>query len=238
MTQYLEYYIMGIILLPAIILAIIAQNKVNTTYNAFSKVLSQSGKTASEVARLLLDSAGLSHIKIIQVTGHLTDYYDPKKQVVALSSSIYNSTSVAAIGIAAHEVGHAVQYKEKYAPVKLRSALIPITNFASSALWPLVFIGLIFGYIGTYDSPLSQGFLWAGVIVFGLAAFLNIVTLPVEFNASARATRVLYKTEILTAKETAGAKKVLSAAALTYVAAMLVSVLNLVRFLMVFGRRN
>ena len=238
MTQYFEYYIMGIILLPAIILAIISQNKVNSTYSAYSKVLSQNGKTAAEVARLLLDSAGLTYVKIIKIAGHLTDHYDPKKQIVALSSAIHDSTSVAAIGIAAHEVGHAVQYKEKYAPVKIRAALIPITNFASTALWPLVFIGLIFGYIGTYDSPMSQGFLWAGIIFFGLAALLNIVTLPVEYNASNRATRVLYKTEILTAKETAGAKKVLSAAALTYVAAMLVSVLNLLRFLLVFSRRN
>ena len=232
-----EYYTMGIILLPAIILAIIAQSKVNSTYTAYSKVLSQSGKTAAEIARLILDSANLSHIKITKVSGHLTDHYDPKKKLIALSTSVHDSTSVAAIGIAAHEVGHAVQYKEKYLPIKIRSLLIPVTNFASVMLWPLVFIGLLFNYGSTFDNPVGLFFIWAGVVVFGLAALLNIVTLPVEFNASNRAVKVLYKTQILNAKETAGAKKVLSAAAMTYVAAMLISVLNLVRFLLVV-RRN
>lgn len=231
-----DYYVMGIILLPAIILAVIAQNKVNTTYSAYSKMLSEGGKTAAEIARFLLDSAGLSNIAVTKVSGHLTDHYDPRKKIVALSASVYDSTSVAAIGIAAHEVGHAVQYKERYVPIKIRSVLIPATNLASTMLWPLVFIGLLFNYGSTYNNPIGLFFIWAGVAVFGLAALLNIVTLPVEFDASNRAVRVLSKTQILTSKETAGAKKVLSAAAMTYVAAMLVSVLNLVRFLLVVRR--
>lgn len=229
---YYEYYLMGIILLPAIILAIIAQSRINSTYTAFSKVLSQQGKTASQVARIILDSAGLYDVEVVKVSGHLTDHYDPKKKIVALSSGVYDSTSVAAIGIAAHEVGHAVQYKQHYVPVKLRSLLVPLTNFASSMLWPLVFLGLIFNF-GSTSSSFGTIFILSGVILFGLTAIFNIVTLPVEFNASNRAIKVLSKTGILNEKELDGAKKVLSAAALTYVAAMLVSVLNLIRFLLV-----
>lgn len=229
--MYLEYYLLGIILLPAIILAIIAQSKVNSTYSAYSKVLSQSGKPAHEVARFLLDAAGLGHIRVTRVSGHLTDHYDPKKGIVALSAGVHDSTSISALGIAAHEVGHAVQYKEKYFPIKIRAFLIPVTNFASNALWPIVFLGLILNFGAGYSS-LSHIFIIAGVAVFGFAALLNIITLPVEFNASSRALRVLSHTQLLSSSETAGAKKVLSAAALTYVAAMLISVLNLVRFLL------
>lgn len=236
--MYLDYYIMGIILIPAIILAIVAQSKVNSAYNAYSKVIAASGKTAAEVARLLLDSAGLQHVKVQKTNGHLTDHYDPRKKIVALSSQVHDGTSVAAIGIAAHEVGHAVQYKEKYIPVKLRSALIPVTNIASATLWPLVVIGLIFNFMASSETLIGTIFIWAGIILFGLSAVLNLVTLPVEYNASNRAVRVLAKTEILTAKETAGAKKVLNAAALTYVAAMLVAVLNFIRFLLVVNRRS
>lgn len=230
--MYFEYYIMGIILLPALILAIIAQNKVTSTFNTYSKVLSASGKTGAEVARIILDSAGLTNVQITRVRGHLTDHYDPKKKIIALSSAVYDSTSVAAVGIATHEVGHAIQYKQNYAPVKLRSALVPVTNFASNLLWPLVIVGLLFNF-GASSSALGMVFVWSGIVLFGLAALLNIVTLPVEYNASNRAVKVLYRSQILTEKETEGAKKVLNAAALTYVAAMLVAVLNLLRFLLV-----
>lgn len=232
--MYWQYYIMGIILLPALLLAIYAQTKVNTTYSTYSKMLAKSGMTASQVARILLDCAELNNVKIIQVSGNLTDYYDPKKKVLALSSTVHDSSSVAAIGVASHEVGHAIQDKNGYVPFKLRSFIIPITNFMSTLLWPLVIMGLIFNFAAVPGSIVGDVFLWCGVIIFGLAVLIDLVTLPVEYNASKRAVNTLYKTEILDATETAGAKKVLSAAALTYVAALLTSILNLIRFLLVF----
>ena len=231
-----DYYIMGIILLPAIILGIYAQSKVSSTFRAFSGMKAQSGKTASAYARELLDLSGLQHIKVIKVSGNLTDYYNHKKQVVALSSDVYDSTSVAALGIASHEVGHALQYKQNYVPIKIRNVLVPVANFSSKMLWPLVFLGIIFGFGSSSNSVVGLVFVWAGVILFGSAALLNILTLPVEFNASKRALVTLQATNTLTQTELNGAKKVLNAAALTYVAAMLVAVLNLVRFLLISDR--
>lgn len=230
---YWEYYLMGIILLPAIILAAYAQTKVSTTYRKYSQVFSKRGMKACELARLLLDCADLNHIQVTQVAGELTDYYDPKKQIVALSKSVHDSTSVAALGVTAHEVGHALQYKTNYLPMKLRSLIIPIAKFSSALLWPLVMIGLIFNFVAIPGSFIGDVFLWSGIIVFALAAILDLVTLPVEYNASKRAVEILSQTEILDEEESRGAKKVLNAAALTYVAALLNSILNLVRFLLV-----
>ncbi len=235
--MYLDYYIMGIILLPGLILAIIAQVKVNSAYSKYSKVIAKGNQTAFEVARLLLDTAGLKHIKINKVSGHLTDHYNPKTQSINLSSGIYNSKSIAAIGIAAHEVGHAIQYKQNYMPVKIRSLLIPVTNFASSLLWPLVIVGLLFNFMADTTTVIGLVFIWSGIILFGLSILVNLVTLPTEFNASNRAIKVLSNSQILDSTETVGAKKVLSAAALTYVAALLVSMLNLLRFVLVVSRR-
>lgn len=232
-SLYWEYYIMGIILLPALILAIYAQSKVNSTYGKFSQVMSKKGIKAYEMARLLLDCAELQNVKVIQVAGNLTDYYDDKKKVVALSSSVYDSSSVAALGIAAHEVGHALQFKNNYLPVKIRNIIIPITNISSTLLWPLVMLGLIFNFAAMPGSLVGDICLWSGVIIFGLAALLDLITLPVEYNASHRAIQILSKTEILDDEETKGAKKVLGAAALTYVASLLTSILNLIRFLLV-----
>lgn len=232
--MYWDYYIMGIILLPAIILAAYAQTKVSSTYAKYSKVLSKSGMSGSQVARLLLDCADLKNIRITQVSGSLTDHFDPKKQIIALSTSVHDSTSVAALGVAAHEVGHAIQEKDGYLPYKIRRFIIPVTNFLSTMLWPLVILGLVFNFAAVPGSIIGDIFLWSGVIVFGFATLVDLVTLPVEFNASKRAINTLYKTEILDPSETAGAKKVLSAAALTYVAALLNSILNLLRFVLVF----
>lgn len=231
--MYWDYYIMGIILLPAILLAIYAQSKVSTTYATFSKVLSQKGIKSQEIARLLLDCADLNNITVTKVNGKLTDYYDHKNQVLALSSSTYNSASVAALGVAAHEVGHALQYKDGYLPIKLRSLIIPITRVSSTILWPMVVIGLMFNFAVYPGTTLGNIFLWIGIIFFGLAVVLDLITLPVEYNASNRALALLSQTEILTEEETKGAKKVLSAAALTYVAALLNSILNLLRFILV-----
>lgn len=228
--MYWEYYLMGIILIPGIIFAAIAQSKVNNAYSAYSKVLSKSGKTAAEVARLILDTAGCTDITITRVNGHLSDHYNPKKKIIALSSSVHDSTSVAALGIAAHEVGHAIQYKKGYLPMKVRSLLIPITNLSSVVLWPLVIIGLIFNFVAIPGSIVGNVFLWIGIAFFGISVLLNLVTLPVEYNASNRASKILFDAQILDQTEVNGAKKVLNAAALTYVAALLVSVLNLLRF--------
>lgn len=232
--MYWDYYFMGIILLPAILLAAYAQTKVSTTFAKYSKVLSQNGMTGSQVARVLLDCANLSHIKLTQVAGNLTDHFDHKKQLVALSTSVYDSASVAALGIAAHEVGHAIQARDGYLPYQIRRLIIPLTNFLSATLWPLVILGLAFNFAVVPGSLTGNIFLWCGVAVFGFATLVDLVTLPVEFNASRRAIDVLYKAEILTESETEGARKVLGAAALTYVAALLNSVLNLLRFILVF----
>lgn len=231
---YWEYYVMGIILLPAIILAAYAQGKVSSTYSKYSKIASQKGMRACEMARLLLDCADLKNVDVVRVNGQLTDYYDDKKKVVALSASNHDSTSVAALGVAAHEVGHALQFKNNYFPVKFRTFIIPIVNFSSKMLWPLVLIGLVFNFAAMPGTIVGDIFLWSGVIVFGLAALFDFVTLPCEYNASNRALQILEQTEILTEEETKGAKKVLSAAALTYVASLLNSILNLVRFILVF----
>lgn len=230
---YWEYYIMGIILLPAILLAIYAQTKVSTSYAKYSKIASAKGITAVEMARLLLDCADLQNVDVIRVNGELTDYYDDRKKVVALSTSTHDSTSIAALGVAAHEVGHALQYKNNYLPIKLRSIIIPIAKFSSTMLWPLVMLGLILNFAAMPGSIIGDIFLWSGIIVFGAAALLDFITLPCEFNASKRALQILEQAEILTPTETQGAKKVLSAAALTYVAALLNSILNLLRFVLV-----
>ncbi len=232
--MYWDYYVMGIILLPAIILAIYAQTKVSLTYTKFSTVLSKKGFKAQDMARILLDCADLQNISIKRISGELTDYYDHKKQVIALSASVYDSSSVAALGVAAHEVGHAIQYKDNYLPIKIRSFIIPLTKFSSTILWPLVVIGLMFNFAVIPGTMFGDIFLWIGVAFFGIMVLLDLVTLPVEYNASHRAITVLSQAEILDEEETNGAKKVLSAAALTYVASLLNSILNLVRFLLVF----
>ncbi len=239
--MYWDYYLMGIVLLPAILLAIYAQSKVNSAYSQFSKVFTEKGFKSQDVARLLLDCADLKNISIKRIEGRLSDYYDHSKQVVALSSSTYDSSSVAALGVTAHEVGHALQFKDNYLPIKIRSFIIPITNASSTLLWPLIVIGLMFNFAVYPGTVWGNLFLWIGVAFFGLAVLLDLITLPVEFNASKRALDLLSQTEILNKEETEGAKKVLSAAALTYVASLLNSMLNLVRFLLVFllnARRN
>lgn len=231
--MYFEYYIMGIILLPGIILSIYAQAKVNSTFAKYKTTFAECGKRASDIARLFLDQAGLRDINIIRVRGNLTDYYHHKKKIIALSDSVYDSESVAAIGVACHEVGHALQYKSGYFPIKLRNLIIPICNFANSMLWVLIFFGALF-----YYTSLGTTFLWIGVGVFALAVLLNLITLPVEYNASHRALQILKDSTILQEDEVRTAKEVLYSAALTYVASLVVSILNLVRLLLVIGRRR
>lgn len=234
--MYWEYYLMGIILIPGLILASIAQARVSYNYSKYNKVISKKGLTACQVARLILDSAGLSNVNIQKVSGRLTDHYDPKTNTISLSNEVYDSTSVASIGIATHEVGHALQYATNYAPVKIRSFLVGVSNSSSTILWPLVIIGLLLN-LGT-QSVFGSICIYSGVIFFGISVIFNLVTLPVEYNASSRAKFILSNSQILDSDEMVGVDKVLKSAALTYLASLVVSILNLVRFLVVVKRND
>ena len=230
--MYFQYYLMGIILLPGILFASYAQIKVTSTYNKFNQSFIASGITAAEFIRRLLDAADLSHIRVTCVNGHLSDHYNPKTEEICLSSEVYHSSSVSALGVACHEVGHALQKKERYAPYQFRKFIIPVTNIASKLLWPLVIIGLILNFGVMQGSIAGDIFMWSGIGFFGLSVLVNISTLPVEYNASKRAVKILKTTGTMTEEELDGTKQVLNAAALTYVAALLVSILNFLRFLL------
>lgn len=239
MFAYWEYYLMGIILLPGMIFAIYAQAKVNMEYDKYARVYAKTGITASDLLRQLLDGCGLSHIQVKRVSGNLTDHYDPKKEVICLSSDNYDSSSISALGIACHEFGHALQKQKKYVPYKVRSALVPVCNIGSQLLWPLVIIGICLNF-AAIESTIGNIFVWAGIGFFGLSVLFQLATLPVEFNASKRAIQLLRGTGTLDEEELVGTKKVLSAAALTYVAALVMAMLNLLRFLLfvLMNRRN
>ena len=218
-----------IILIPAIIFSLIAQGMVKSTFNKYSRVNNSRGLTGFDAARAILDRNGLSHIRIERVGGELTDHYDPRANVIRLSDSVYGSTSVAAVGVAAHEAGHAVQYAVGYSPIKLRNAIIPVTQFGSRLSTPLVILGLVF----SWDFLITAGILlFCGVVLF------QAITLPVEFNASRRAISTLRDDAFLDDDELRGAKKVLTAAAMTYVAAMVSALLSLVRLLVLSKRRR
>ena len=225
---FYDYYYL-ILVVPAMLLAFWAQHKVNSTYDRFSRVCSYRGITAADVARSILRDNGLSDIPVERVAGRLTDHYDPRARVVRLSDAVYNSSSIAAIGVAAHEVGHACQHAAHYVPLTLRSAIIPITNLGSSLSVPLILIGLLLG-----NDTLAV----FGVLLFSLVAVFQLITLPVEFNASSRALRTLEARDILAGEELAGARKVLSAAAMTYVAALAVSLAQLLRLALIVGGRR
>lgn len=219
-----------LLVLPAIIFALIAQIMVKSTFSKYSSENNQHGYTAKEVARKILDENGLYNVSIEYVSGNLTDHYDPSANVIRLSDSVYNSTSVAAIGVAAHEVGHAIQHAQGYAPIKIRQAIIPITQIGSSLALPLVFIGMLIGAL-QWLIPIGI-FLYTGVVLF------QAVTLPVEFNASGRALKTLDKNVILYKSEVKMAKKVLTAAAMTYVAAMFSSLMSLLRLILISNRNR
>lgn len=218
-----------IIVVPAILLGLWAQLRVKSTYARYSQVRASRSITADQVARLILDDNGLRDVPIQRVSGSLTDHYDPGKRVVRLSDSVYGSPSIAAIGVAAHEVGHAVQHAVGYSPMKLRSAIVAVTNIGSSLSMPLILIGLLLN-----SSKLAM----AGVALFSLVAVFQLVTLPVEFNASRRALATLESRDILTPQELSGARSVLTAAALTYVAALIQSLAQLLRLVILVNGRN
>ncbi len=219
-----------LLVLPAIIFALIAQIMVKSTFSKYSSENNQHGYTAKEVARKILDENGLYNVSIEYVSGNLTDHYDPSANVIRLSDSVYNSTSVAAIGVAAHEVGHAIQHAQGYAPIKIRQAIIPITQIGSSLALPLVFIGMLIGAL-QWLIPIGI-FLYTGVVLF------QAVTLPVEFNASGRVLKTLDENVILYKSEVKMAKKVLTAAAMTYVAAMFSSLMSLLRLILISNRNR
>ena len=220
-----------VLVLIGVLLSLWAQSRVNSTFARYSRVRSFSGMNGAEAARRLLNSQGIYDVTVQPVSGKLTDHYDPRTKVVKLSDSVYNATSVAAIGVAAHECGHAMQHNEGYGPLRLRSALVPVANFGSQLSWPMILLGILFGGLG---SPLVQ----VGILMFSLAVLFQLVTLPVEFNASSRAVRLLDSQGILSGEEVDGTRKVLKAAALTYVAAAAGSILQLLRLVILFGGRD
>ncbi len=225
---YMDRYYL-ILIIPTMLFALWAQSKVSSTFNKYSRVRSSRGYTAAQICRQILDGNGLYNVRIEHIAGNLTDHFDPTTNVVRLSDSVYNSTSVASIGVAAHEVGHAIQHATGYFPIRIRSAIIPITNFGSKLSMPLILLGFIMQ---------AQPLINLGIILFSLMTLFQLVTLPVELNASGRALRTLEGDNILYGEEVSQARQVLTAAALTYVAALLTSAAQLLRLILLYGRRS
>lgn len=218
-----------VLVLPAMIFALIAQGMVQSTFEKYSKTPTKSGMTGYEAARMVLEQNGIYDVRIEQVAGNLTDHFDPRAKVIRLSDATYASSSAAAVGVAAHEAGHAAQYASDYAPIKLRTAIIPITNIGSKLTLPLILIGALFAV---------QPLVTLGILFFAFSTVFQLVTLPVEFNASRRAMEALRSSKCMYDEELGSSKKVLTAAAMTYVAALAVSLMQLLRLILIFGRRN
>ncbi len=219
------------LVLIGVVLSMAASAKVNSTYAKFSQVRSMTGLTGAEAAKRLLNSQGIYDVQVRHVAGKLTDHYDPRTKTVNLSDAVYGSTSVAAIGVAAHECGHAIQDNTEYVPLRLRAAIVPAVNIGATISWPMIIFGVLIGGLG---SPLVM----IGILLFSLSVLFQLVTLPVEFNASARAVRLLDSMGILKGQEVGYTKQVLGAAALTYVAAAAGSILQLLRLVILFGGRR
>ena len=218
-----------LILIPAVLLSGWAQSRVQSTFNEYSQIPARGGVTADSVARMLLTLYGMANMPINHVSGSLTDHYDPRNRTLNLSDSVYSSNSIASIGVAAHEVGHAIQHHESYSPLIFRNSIVPVVNICSSASMPLFIIGLLMA-----NSLLVN----IGIMLFTGALVFHLVTLPVEINASSRALKLLEQTHTLAPDELAGAKKVLTAAAWTYIAAALMSVLQLIRLILIARSRR
>ena len=236
----MPYYYYGfdwtylVIVLPCLLLSMLASSSVNSTFNKYAKVNSIRRLTGAEAAQRVLSANGVRGVRIERVSGNLTDHFDPKTNVIRLSDSVYGSTSVAAIGVAAHEAGHAVQYAQNYGPIKVRAAIIPITNIGSKLAMPLILAGILLSFLG----GLSNTLVYLGILAFSLSIVFQLVTLPVEFNASRRAMEAIETAGLLTHEEQQGARKTLKAAAMTYVAATAVAVAQVVRLLVLFGGRR
>lgn len=225
----MDYTFATFLLFVAVIISLFASINVNSTFKKYSKIMSQRGYRGCDLARYILDANGLQHVQVESVSGNLTDHYDPTAQCVRLSQSTYNSTSIAALGVVAHECGHAVQHDEGYAPIKIRNAILPVANIGSNASWLILIIGIFLGFFELC---------YIGIILFSAVVAFQFITLPVEFNASDRALKTLESFGILTDDELSGSKKVLTAAAMTYVAALLVSLMNLLRMVALANRRR
>lgn len=217
------------LIIVGMIFCLIASGNVSATYKRYSKINNARGMTASEAAERILKGAGIYEVRIERIEGELTDHYDPKNKVVRLSESVYHSSSVAAIGVAAHECGHVIQHYGGYVPIRVRNAIVPVVNFGSKLSWPLILLGVLFGLTSLVD---------IGIILFSVVLLFQLVTLPVEFNASKRAIRIIRDDGILHGDEVTGARKVLNAAALTYVAGTIATALQVLRLFLLFGRRR
>lgn len=229
MNAYMIYYATGVIMIPVLLFSFYCQIKVKRAFRRYSSVHAMCGMTGAQAAARLLQLNGITDVQIRQIGGTLTDYYDPKNKEICLSGDVYNATSVAAIGVACHEAGHACQHAQGYAPLKIRNAAIPATRIGSSLGIPLVLLGMVFTW-----RPLIM----VGIVLYALVALFQLLTLPVEFNASRRALQTIESNQFLTEQEYRGAKKVLTAAALTYVAALASALATLLRLLLLAGRSN
>lgn len=229
---YLGYDSTYILVLIGVAICLLASSRVNSVFRRYSSVRSRSGLTGKEAAEKILRANGIYDVTVRHIPGNLTDHYDPRNKTLGLSDSTYGSASVAAIGVAAHECGHAVQHATGYAPLKFRGALVPVANFGSALAWPLILIGLVI------NSNTALLFIDLGILLFSAAVLFQIVTLPVEFNASNRAVKVLEKSGMLYPEEVRQTKAVLGAAALTYVASAASAILQLLRLILIGGRRR
>lgn len=227
---YLSYLIF---MLPALLLGLWAQMKVKGTFSKYNRIGNSRGMTGAQAARMVLDKNGLSYVRIEPISGELTDHYDPRDNVIRLSSPVYNSTSIGAIGVACHEAGHAVQHAEEYTPIKLRNAIIPVCNFGSSVGPILILIGCLFG-----GDQLGRSIIFFGILLFSLVAVFQLITLPVEFDASGRALTVIRDSGMFGDEDYKGAKKVLSAAAMTYVAALVTSIMQILYYVVRYLGRS
>ena len=227
-----------LVLIPAMIFAFYAQIKVKSTFEKYAKVHNRRGITGADAARRVLDAAGLYHVRVERVHGHLTDHYDPRENVIRLSDATYASTGIAAVGVAAHEAGHAVQHAKGYVPIKLRAAIIPLTRFGSMLSMPLFLIGMIFAGGSYVGGGIGEMFMLVGILFVSFSTLFQLVTLPTEFNASSRAMRALEDGGLLAADELPAARSTLSAAAMTYVAALASSLASLLRLILIFNNRR
>lgn len=223
-----------VLVLPCLLFSLWASSNVNSTFKKYATQRNRRGMTGAEAAERVLRANGVSGVRIERVSGNLTDHFDPKTNVIRLSDSVYSDTSTAAIGVACHEAGHAVQYAQHYTPIKLRAAVIPVTNFGSKLAMPLILLGILLGAMG----EVFYGLVYVGIACFGLSLVFQLITLPVEFNASRRAMQTIESAQLLTEEEQRGAKKTLSAAAMTYVAATAVALSQLLRLIVLFGNRG
>lgn len=227
--MYYYYDPTYVLVIIGAVICMIASANVNRTFNKYSHVGNSRHLTAEQVAQQILREAGLTNIPIERVSGNLTDHYDPRGKVLRLSGSVYGSTSVAAVGVAAHECGHAIQDQVDYVPIRIRNSIVPVVNLGSKLSWPIILLGIVFDMTNLLN---------IGILLFALTLLFQVVTLPVEFNASGRALKILENRGILYGDEMKGARKVLSAAAMTYVTATVSTILQLLRLVLLFGRRS